>query len=298
MGDVGTENGLQASGSSSQLICSADVNTYQSNKFLSAKIVQVRFLSVVFQVKQMLKHCDPKRLLIACGKLNASANHLESIPLFDSSYLEDLANASTAEILSKLSVFWNWNSHCILRSLLEESNCQAALELLDKFDAQIDTNQPMELYPIPSFSMNMIPYSSSAYAILTIRGEHYQNGLAPLQYISDVATVMVEKFEISRHAFQLTAVHDHPLTLYWMIPKSVLPLISKGVFKHLIFMKENGFLEIKIYPDIVLYAINSSNHGSSFMLSNCSSVSVLGYHIGILKLLETTILLYSWPNVE
>ena len=93
-------------------------------------------------------------------------------------------------------------------------------------------------------------------------------------------------------------MHDNPLTLYWMIPQSVLSLISKGVVKHLIFLKENGFLEIKIYPDIVLYAINSSNHGSSFMLSNCSSVSVLGYHIGILKLLETTILLYSWPNVE
>ena len=251
---------------------------YQPEVFLAAKRAHIKFLQLVDELKQMLKDCvsDPKCLLTMCNELTASASgHFKTIPLLGADYLQDLDNADIEKIFNRLAFLWTWNNHSILRVLLETCDCQDGIKMLDDFESQIDAKQPMELFPIPPPSMKMAPSLSSSFTVLSIRGEYDRDEPVPLQYINDVATIMTEKFGISSHALQLLAARANPLMLYWMIPKSIIPLISRGVNEHLDFFKEKRFLEIAIYPNTVLFATDNLSHGSFALLSVQSQVRKL-----------------------
>ena len=233
--------------------------------FFAAKTVHLRFLNLVSQLKRKLKDYDSRNFLEIFNKFSAS--NLKAIPLVPSEYLEDLDDADTGKIFGRLSFLWTWNDHSILRALLEACNCQDGIKMLDEFERQIDTNQPMELFPIPPPSVKMVPSSSSAYTVLFVRRKHDKGEMVPLYYVTDIVTIMVEKFGISPHALQLLAGQaNNPLTLYWVILKSVVPLIRSGVNEHLNFLKENKFSDIVVYPNTVLFAADNLNLGSYTML--------------------------------
>ena len=241
----------------------------QPEVFLAAKTVHIRFLNLVFQLKQKLTNYDSHIFLEACNKLTASASHLKAVPAIPSEYLEDLDDdADTEEIFSSLAFLWTWNNHSILKALLEACNCQDGIKMLSTFGSQIDANLSMELFPIPPPSMKMAPSLSSAYTILFIRKKHDLDEPVSLQYVNDVATIMVEKFGISLHALQLLAGWTNPLTLYWLILKSIIPLIHNGVNEHLKFFKESRFTEIIIYPSTVLFATDNLSLGPYAMLGS------------------------------
>ena len=247
---------------------------YQPEVFIAAKTVHTRFLKLVSKLQQNLKDCDPETFLAACNKLTASTSHVKAIPLIPYDYLEDLGNSDIEEIFTRLAFLWTWNNHSILRALLEACDCQEGIKMLDDFESKIDANQPIELFPIPPPSMKMAPSLSSAYTVLSIRHVYDQDELTSLQHVHDVAAVMIEKFDISSHALQLLAARATPLMLYWMIPKNVVPLISKAVNEHLDFLKDNGFSEITIYPNTILLATDILDHGSYALLSNQVQVSI------------------------
>ena len=240
--------------------------TCQPKVFFAAKTVHIRFLNLASQLKHKLKDHDPQNFLEACYKLTAG---VKTIPLVPSEYLEDLGDADTSKIFSRLSFLWTWNDHSILRVLLEACDCQDGIKMLDEFESQIDTSQPMELFPIPSPSAKMAPSSSSAYTVLFIRRKHDHGELVPLHCISDIVTIMVEKFGISLHALQLLAGQaNNPLILYWVILKTVVPVIHSGINEHLNFLKENMFTDIVIYPSTVLFATDNLNLGPYTMLGS------------------------------
>ena len=238
---------------------------YHSEMFLSAKSVHLYFLKLVSQLKQVLKAHNLEAFITACKKLTVSASDLNAIPLIPSEYVEYLDDAGIEEILSRLSFLWTWNDHSILRALLEACNCQDGIKMLDEFESQIDTSQPMELFPIPPPSMKMAPSLSSPYTVLSISGE--QDLVTSLQHINDVARVMAKMCGILLHSLQLLAARATPLMIYWVIPKSIVPLISKGVNKHLDFFKEKRFLEISIHPNTILFTTDILGH-ESFALSS------------------------------
>ena len=270
----------QLSATSSQPTSSEEDDTsvslaYQPEVFLAAKVVRMNFFNLIIQLKPRLRECDPQCFLEALNKLTANAKtatHHKTIPLFPSTYLEDLKNNSSEEIFSRLSFLWTWNDHSILRALLEACNCQDGIKMLDEFESQIDTSQPMELFPIPPPSVKMAPPLSSAYTVLSIRCEYGQIELTSLQYVSDVAKIMIEKFNFSQHSLQLLATRASPLMLYWMIPKCVVPLVNKGVKEHLDFLKDKGFSEMAIYPNIILFAADNLTCGSFALLSSTPRV--------------------------
>ena len=125
----------------------------------------------------------------------------------------------------------------------------------------------------------MAPSLSSAYTVLSIRCEYGENELVSLQYVNDVAKIMIEKFNFSQHSLQRLATRANPLMLYWMIPKCVVPLASKGVKEYLDFLKEKGFSEIAIYPNIILFAADNLTCGSFALLSSEPRVRCLFIHI-------------------
>ena len=250
---------------------------YQPEAFLSAKTVHIRYLNLVSQLKQKVKDCDPQSFLEACNKLTASASHLKAVPVFLSEYLEDLDDADTEEIFGRLAFLWTWNDHSILKALLEACNCQDGIKMLNIFESQIDANLSMELFPIPPPSAKMAPSSSSAYTILFIRKKYDLDKPVSLQYVNDIATIMVEKFGISLHALQLLAGRTNPLTLYWVILKSIIPLIRNGVNEHLKFFKESQFTEIVTYPSTTLFAADKLNLGPYVMLDSQPQLEVSIY---------------------
>ena len=259
---------VQSSGTPSQAASSEEDDTdispvYQPEVFLAAKTIHIRFLNL---------HCDPQTFLEALNKLNATVKTVGHLALLPSDYLEDFSSTSTEKIPK--GFLWTWNNHSILRALLEACSCQDGIKMLDDFESQIDTNQPLELFPIPPPSMKIAPSLSSGCTVLSIREEYSRDEPVPLQYVHDVARIMIEKLNISSHALQLLAARSNPLMLYWMIPKSVVPLISEGVNEHLDFLKENGLSEIAIYPNTILFATDNLSHGSFALLSIQPQVSI------------------------
>ena len=244
-------------------------HVHQPEVFLTAKIVHIRFLNLFVHMKQMLKDYSPQCFLEALNKLRANARTETHghIPLLSSNFLEELKNITSEEILKRSAFLWSWSNHSILRALLEACNCQDGLKMLDEFESQINANQPMELFPIPRPSVKMAPSLSSAYTVLSVRCDYDQNELVPLQYVTDVANIMIEKFDFSQHSLQLLATQANPLMLYWVIPKCVVPLISKGVKEHLDFLKAKRFSEIAVYPCTILFATDNLNHGSFALLT-------------------------------
>ena len=211
-------------------------------------------------MKQKLKDHDPQQFLEICDELTASASP-EPISVIPSEYLMDLNDADTEDIFDRLSFLWAWNHHSVLKALLEACNCQDGVKMLDTFTSEIDANLSMELFPIPPPSMKMVPSLSSAYTILFIRMSYDLDEPVSLQYINDVAAIMLERFGVSSHALQLLAGCVNPLTLYWVILKSIMPLIRIGINKHINFFQENQFTEIIIYPSTVLFSVDNLNLG-------------------------------------
>ena len=253
-------------------------HVHQPEVFLTAKTVHIRFLNLFVEMKQILKVCNSQCFLEALNKLRANTKteiHPKIIPLLSSDFLIESENINSEELLKKSAFLWSWNDHSILRALLKACNCQDGIKMLDEFESQIDTSQPMELFPIPPPSVKMAPSLSSAYTVLSIRCEYDRNELAPLQYVNDVANVMTEKFNLTQHSLQLLARWVNPLMLYWVIPKSTVPLIGKGVEEHLDFLKGKGFSEIAIYPNTILLAANNLSHGSFALLTDKPKVKYI-----------------------
>ena len=222
----------------------------QSEMILAAKGVRIRFLNTSAQVNKILQECDHKVFLEACSKLYAYASDSKVERLFPSNYISNITTIE--EILKRSSFLWSWHNCSVLRTLLKACDCHDGLTLLDDFEAQIDEDQPIELFPIPRLSSKMAPSSSSAYTILSLRSEHYQNQQVPLRYTREVATILVETFRVSHHALQLLAVELSPLMSHWMIPKSIVSLISTEIHQHISALRDNGFIEIIAYPNITL----------------------------------------------
>ena len=260
-------NNLQPKGDSFQ---QASVVDFGNNEELPSEIIattkgiHIKFLSTIFSVNKILKKCDNQVFYEACNKLYAYHSHSKVEPLYPSDFY---ANVDTIEvILKRLSFLLSWHNCSVIRTLLEACNCQDGLTLLDEFESQIDLNQPIELFPIPRLSLMMNPLSSSAFTILSIKSEHEQCEKVPLRYIKELSIIFGQIFGISEHALQLLAVQLNPLMMYWMIPKSIVSLISRELHQHINALKDGHILEITAYPNIMLYP----GYDWSFSLLNCS----------------------------
>ena len=237
----------------------------QSQMIIAAKYLHIKFLNTVVQVYKILQTCDDVLFHKAYSELYVYASGSNVELLFTSDHISK--HDTIEEILKKFSFLWSWHNFSVLRTLLKSCNCQDGLTLLDDFESQIDESQPVELFPIPRLSSKMAPLSSSAYTILSIRSECYQNHQVPLQYTREVAMTLVDAFDISHYALQLLAVQLAPLVMYWMIPKSAVSFIDKKMHKHMNVLRNSGFSEIAAYSNISVSPESNWNLQSLGMLS-------------------------------
>ena len=224
--------------------------------YIEASSVLTVYFQVCNSVVQLLSSCHVKVLLDVCGNLMASDRH--AVKLFSDNQMKSLKKSDNSVcLLQNLSLFFTWSNHSILRVLAD--HCSEAVNILDDFDCRVDSFEFIASYPIPCFSLSMIPYDSSSHTIMAIRcdQELYE---CSLQYVYDMQSVMMEKCDITQHCLQLLAVRSDPTILYWTIPKCVVCLINDNVSLNSEYLCSRGILELLVYPDLV------------FTFGNCTSV--------------------------
>ena len=225
--------------------------------------VHIAFLCLIDQIYEILQCSDVKTLITQCENILAYTSEQENVNVFSDVQIEKLKQYNTAPLmLWSLSTFFTWSNHSILRKLLTESSSEA-LQLLDEFDSKLDPLQSIASYPIPYFSSNMIPDDTSTHTILGIRCDQ-DFFKSTLQYVYDMQSVMMEKWQITQHSLQLLSVQSDPTILYWTIPKCVVDIISKQVEQYSEYLCSKGILEVLVYPKPLF---NTGDHVSIGSLS-------------------------------
>ena len=236
--------------------------------YIEVSSVLTVYFEVSDSVTELLASCHVEVLLDLCDNLMASDKH--TIKFFPDNQIKKLKNCdSSVLLLQKLSLFFTWSNHSILRVLAD--HCSEAVNILDDFDCRVDTFELIASYPIPCFSLTMIPFDSSSHTIVAIRcdQELYE---CSLQYVYDMQSVMMEKCDITQHCLQLLAVRSDPTILYWTIPKCVVCLINDNVPLNSEYLYSRGILEVLVYPDL---EFTFGDHVSIGLLAFCDDCKVV-----------------------
>ena len=216
--------------------------------YIDPSSVLTVFFQVCDSVVKLLASCHVEALHDVCENLMASDKHF--IKYVSNKQMKRLKDSdSSLLLLWRLSLSFTWSNHSILRVLADQ--CSEAVNILDSFDCRVNSFEPIASYPIPCFSLNMIPVDTSTHTILAIRcGQALYE--CTLQYVYDMQSVMMEKFDITVHSLQLLAVRSSPTIFYWTIPECVVYLINSNVPLHSKYLYSKGILELLVYPDLQL----------------------------------------------
>ena len=209
-----------------------------------------KFLNIKAQLDKLLQSCDLIPITNKCISLLASESH--KIPLFPTDCTEELKRVEHFhELLVKLSPFITWDNHSILNTIAETSNIPDAVTLLTQFDDRIDLNQPLTRFPIPAPSHTMVPYDNSTHTILAVK-LNIDLDDCTLQDVIDVRSLIQDCCNLTSFCFYLLAVtKSNAVTIYWMMPKNIIHLITVNAVKFQNYFYEKGILELSIYPGIV-----------------------------------------------
>ena len=226
--------------------------------YIKTASVLMSFFEIVDLIGEFLQVYNVQMLTDQCKYLMASNEH--NINLFTNDQMEKFSKCDTTSLLlQKLSSFFTWSNHSILKGFIGQ--CNEAVKILDNFDSRLDPLQQIASYPIPCFSSDMIPSDTTTYTILAVRCkvELYESSL---QYIYDVQSVMIEVCEVTQHCLQLLAVRSDPTIFYWTIIKCVVDLININVPLHSEYLYSRGILEVLVYPDLLLTTGDDVCYGS------------------------------------
>ena len=215
-------------------------------KHLKPSTVDRVFQYTVKHVIELLSCCDPNLLIKWCKHLKASDTH--EIKLFTANFMDQMKQLKSSKaILKMLSHYWAWSSYSILKALAQFS--KLALDMLEEFDARLNTMLSIAEYTITSLAVSMFPYDTSSYTVLTLECDHKLN--QSLQLVYDMQSVITENCDITQHALLLLAVDSYPTRLYWMIPKSVVTIVNTRVMECSQLLVSKGVIKIFIYPSTV-----------------------------------------------
>ena len=227
-----------------------DLNSAEKYRYIVPSNVILKYLDLFNDVVELLQDLNPNKIIDVLSDLAASDTH--GINYFTTVFIEKLreCTTTTTSLLRILFPYTNWYDHSIIRELVESCDCPEGVKLLDEFDSRIDVTLPIKAFPIAAPTKNrMTPHESSTHTVMAIRCEQQLSSLS-LKHIGMVKSIMINKFNITKHSCVLLAVANHnSAMLFWLIPRSVAPLISNAVQKHSGFLHDNGVQEVAIYPN-------------------------------------------------
>ena len=226
---------------------------FEHVKHIKPSEVEKEFHYTSGHIIELLSHCHPELLIKWCENLMIGENSslprwyethkIKLLPPYSVHKLRKLRTSSA--ILKMMSIFWSWSNHSVLICLAELSEIAAAL--LQDFDSRLYLNSSITKYPISPPLPSMIPHNNSSTILMVKCNRKLQ---VTLQLVYDIQSMMIEKCEITEHAFRLLAVQSNPLELQWIISKYIVTLINVNVRKHREYFAIKGITEILVHPNV------------------------------------------------
>ena len=166
------------------------------------------------------------KLSTECDKLMAS--YRSAISMFTAGFIEKLKNKPYPFLFKMyLLPFMTWFDHSILKELLESCENIEAVELVKEFDSSIDYNLLLTSYTVPEFSQLIIPYKGNESEFTVLLTKYFKNhNEIILQDLINIKNVLTCEWEITNHAIHLVAMHSKSSFFYWLIPRTLQPLIE------------------------------------------------------------------------
>jgi len=215
-------------------------------KHFKPSMVNSDFLEFAAKLNKIMQFWDPKMIVEHCSCLMASVVH--KIAVFPPEFVNSLHKYKhTPSLLKILSSFWTWSDYSVLRTILESD--ETLLKLLDNYGSQLNPLHQIVSYPVPPPALCMTPCDGSTHTILAVKCAH-QYYQCLLKHVFGVRSLLVDKCDITPHCLQLLATKSSATVMYWMIPKTVVMLISAKVIEHSGYFSSQGITEIDIFPGI------------------------------------------------
>jgi len=213
-------------------------------------------------LSKLLGSCDPQEFIAKCANLKAS--DIYEISLFSTEFLNDLSEYNTTiEMVRHLLVYSSWYDYSLVEKLVEVCSCSKGFGLLETFRNQIIFVEDFS-YPTPCYLM--IPSSSSAYSIMTTQCISFPS-------INAIKSLITAQFEITDLSCLLLATINDPVILYWLIPKTVVSLITTKVHHISQLLWNEGISEVAVYPSFTCATSGSiSNRSLGFIILDVSFV--------------------------
>jgi len=243
-------------------------------KFIPSNLI-LHYLDMIDTLIDWLQSVVPNKILKSLDSIMAS--DIYGIKYFSTKFVNRLKNYTTTTALLRILLpYTNWYDHSIIRELVEACDCPEGIKLLDEFDSRIDDTLPIKAFPIPKPLKHLLKFEvTSTHTVMTVKCKQQLSSLS-LKDIGVLKSLMRSKFGITKHACVLLAVdNDDSAKFYWLIPRSIEPLISNAVEKLSSYLYDNELLEVKIDPNFSVSigkADKSSELSTAFLkeVHNCT----------------------------
>jgi len=217
-----------------------DEQTTNSNYHSNIHLI---FFDLVNELARIL--CDAEYLKFDLAKEICSfmASNIHNIQLFSENSLKKMLSCEIPFLVQLyLLSFTTWLDNSLLRELVAASENGAAIKLVKKFDSIFLYDHHITSYPLPTPSQLMIPLDDSDYTVVaTMHSKSLKE--TTLKQVKDTKMLLVDRWQITEHSIQLIAVQAQFDYLYWLIPKTVAPLVT-----HSDVMLKDGIMTF-VFPD-------------------------------------------------
>lgn len=207
--------------------------------------VNIQYLHLMDAIYKLLESHDPGLFVERCASLMASDTH--NIALFNSKFLQQLKDYSNMFIILKIFMCYStWCDCSVVKRLLKVCDCPEGLALLEQFESQI--NLTLSVTHLSLFVPNflMIPSETSDFAVMTTQCVQ-EYSLLSLKYIREVKSLVAKISDLNEISCLFLATRDNPVVLFWLVPRSVIPLITAKAHQNHDHIVERG---ITFYPKV------------------------------------------------
>ena len=208
----------------------------------------ILYLYLIDNLCKLMESCDPGVFIDKCASLMASYNYY--VTLFRDEVLKEFGHYHNAPIMLRcLMCYCTWCDLSVVLKLLETCDYLDGVRLLQNFKLSIDFTKSIMEYPISNPESLMIPSESSPYTVMNITYKLVYSSLS-LKHIEVIKSLITEKCEITFISCQFLVTTNDNQVFYWLIPKSVAPLIVDKVQEHSSYFHKCGIKKLCIYPYI------------------------------------------------
>ena len=210
--------------------------------------IEKAFRSTVRNIKKYLKQCDIQDLVTDFNNVL----HKDKFPYIKNRVKEKLYRCkNVGDLFARISPFFTWKKREVLRALVQVSDCQEAVDELNKFEAQLNYTQSAINLPIASPSSDILPDPESDASIITAKSiqDLKKSNLGDIDRVEET---IAHTAGMSIENLDLQAQNPGSSILYWLIPRNMVESFEANIRNHLDYLYEKGIVEISLDPNIVI----------------------------------------------